>query len=424
LVRIIEAESPGARDRIYPPLVTLELFVEQVIGADQACQDAVGRALSQRTALGQPACSLNTGPYCKARRRLGVGALRRIAREVAQRSEREVARPWCFRGRSVKLLDGTTVSMPDTAAHQKAFPQNSEQKPGLGFPIARMVGLISLATGCVTQWRECACEGTGNGELPQFVGLLDSLVGTDLVVADRAYCSYFLLALLRQRGVDAVFREHQSRKTDLNQAQRLGRGDDLVTWPRPLVCPDWMDAASYQAMPAQLSVRLIQDGDYSIVTTITDPRRASRDDILWLYRQRWHIELDLRSIKSVMQMDILRCKTPEMVSKEIAAHLLGYNQIRSAMARAARANDLLPRALSFASARCAFARHQERLRHRTGKVIHEIKDLLRAIAYSLLPHRPNRVGPRALKRRPRSFPLLMVPRPQARAHLLAARKRA
>lgn len=338
-MRIIEEESPGARDRIYPPLVTLELFV-------------------------------------------------------------------------------------DTAANQEAFPQNSEQKPGLGFPIARLVGLISLATGCVTQWRECACEGTGNGELPQFVGLLDSLAAGDLVVADRAYCSYCLLALLQQRGVDAVFREHQSRKTDLHQAQRLGRGDYLIAWPKPLVCPDWMDQATYQAMPARLSVRLIQDGDYSIVTTLTDPQQASRDDILWLYRQRWHIELDFRSIKSVMQMDILRCKTPEMVSKEIAAHLLGYNLIRSAMARAARANDVLPRALSFASARRAFARHPERLRHRTAEAVHELNSLLYAIAYSLLPYRPNRVEPRALKRRPRSYPLLMVPRPQARAHLLAARARA
>jgi len=424
LEHLVAEHGGNYRDRIYPPLVTLSLFVEQVISVDQACQDAVGRALSQRTTLGQARCSLNTGPYCKARRRLALPLVERVAREVAARMESQAQASWKWRGRTVKLIDGTTVSMPDTAANQDAFPQNHEQKPGLGFPLARIVGIISLATGGILESATSACEGAGSAEIMQFGALLNTLATGEVIIGDRAYSSYFMLAELGARGVDAVFREHQCRKNDPRGAQRLGRHDHLITWNKP-ERPRWMDEATYAAMPEQLTVREVKDGDWSIVTTLTDPRHVTREEILWLYRQRWNIELDFRAIKSVMQMDVLRCKTPAMVKKEIAAHLMGYNLIRAAMVQAARGCALLPRQLSFAAARRAFARYQECIRHRPAiHLTDEIERLLAAIAAWRIPCRPNRVEPRAVKRRPKPHPLLTVPRHVARLRLLRQRAHA
>ena len=256
LEAMVAHEAGTHRHRIYTPLVTLGLFVEQAISRDQACQDAVGRALSQRTALGLTANSLNTGPYCKARQRLSLGLIQSCTREVATKVESNVTSHW--RGRAIKLIDGTTVSMPDTPGNQQAFPQNRQQRPGLGFPLARIVGVISLASGVVQDWTVGACEGIGTGESKQLWNLLDTFSPGDLVIADRAYSSYFLLAALRLRGIDFAIREHQCRQNDLSGAQPLGTQDHRLTWHRPQR-PKWMDQATYDGMPTQLAIREVRD---------------------------------------------------------------------------------------------------------------------------------------------------------------------
>ena len=397
--------------------MTLGLFVEQATSCDQACQDAVGRALSQRTALGLSPHSLNTGPYCKARQRLPLGLIETLAQEVAATAQAAAPAHWRWRERQIKLIDGTTVSMPDTAANQTAFPQNCHQKPGLGFPQARIVGVISLSTGCVSHWTLSACEGRGAHELLHLWQLRDSLQAGDVVIADRAYGSYFLIAALQQRGVDCVIREHQRRKDELGRAVPLGINDQRLTWDKPQR-PSWMDADTYAAIPGQLTVRQVRDREWKLTTTLTDPAVTAASEIAWLYRQRWQIELDFRSIKCEMKMDILRCKTPPMVQKEIGAHLLGYNLIRAAMAQAASAKMSLPRQLSFAAARRAVAALQEQVRHnphRNFSAAHAA--LLHRIADARLPHRPNRIEPRALKRRPSNYALLTLPRHIARQRL-------
>ena len=412
----------NVRERMYPPLVTLGLFVEQSISSDQACQDAVGRALSLRTALGLRSNGLNTGPYCKARQRLPLSLIQSVAQEVATAAQAAVPGHWRWKGREVKLIDGTTVSMPDTAANQAVFPQNHQQKPGLGFPQARIVGVIGLAGGCVSHWTISACEGHGAHELMHLWQLRDSFNPGDVVIADRAYCSYFLLAALQQRGIDCVIREHQRRLTDLTRAKRLGANDHRLTWHKPQR-PRWMSESDYAQIPDQLCVRQVRDRDWSITTTLTDPAAVKTAEVAWLYRQRWQVELDLRSIKCVMQMDILRCKTPQMVQKEIAAHLLGYNLIRAAMVQAARPTTNLPRQLSFAASRRAVAALQEQFRHDPGAGFAKTHAaLLARIAYNRVPHRPDRVEPRAVKRRPRRHSLLTVPRHVARRRLQQQRK--
>jgi hypothetical protein len=305
LGELVVREAGAHRTRLYPPAVTLGLLVEQVMNSDTACQDVVGRHLSQRTALGLAGSSLNTGSYCKARQRLALRLVEAGVHEVARVASVALPPQARWRGREIKLIDGTTVSMPDTPALQALYPQHKVQQPGLGFPQARIVGVISLASGCVSDWTVDACVGKGTAEPQQLWRLLDRFSAGDLVIADRAYSSWFLLAALQQRGIDCVIREHQLRKNDPARCVALGTNDRLITWDRP-VRPEWMEESAYAAMPATITLREVRDGNRWLVTTLCDPTAVAVQEIGWLYCQRWHIELDFRAIKCVMQMDILR----------------------------------------------------------------------------------------------------------------------
>lgn len=409
-------EAGSWRERVYGPLTTLVLFIEQVLGADHSCQDAVSRGLSARVALGQAPSSLNTGPYCKARARLPLGLVERVGREVGARLCAGQPAPWRWRGREVKLVDGATVSMPDTAANQARFPQSRAQKRGLGFPMARLVAIISLSCGAVLQWASGPCKGKETGETALLWALAQNLCRGDILIADRCYAGYFMIARLKQMGVDIVMRQHESRHTDFRRGQRLGARDHLVSWVRPKR-PAWMDEATYADMPQTLTMREVRAGGWTLVTTLTDAREVSKPELLALYRQRWNIELDIRSIKAAMQMDILRCKSPQMVCKEIAAHLLAYNLVRSVMAQAAYLGKVLPRQLSFKATLQLLNAFDENLRHcPRGRLGLRHAHLLAGIAQLRLPHRPGRVEPRAIKRRPKPHRLLMKPR-----HILCER---
>jgi len=405
----------GIRSRVYPPLVTLGLFVEQVIGFDSACQDATGRALSWRCAWDLPASSLNTGPYCKARQRLPLPLIEDLTTDVADQAAIETGQ----RDRRVLLIDGTTVSMPDTPELQRVFPQNHQQRAGVGFPLARIVGVICLSSACVLHWRVSACEGAHSHESQHVWHLLDQFRPGDIVVADRAYASYFLLAALKQRGIDFVIRQHQRRHTDLDKALRLGPRDHLVSWHKPKR-PRWMSAETYAALPADLSIREVGDGRLIATTSLTEPASTSAADIIKLYRQRWHIELDFRAIKDVMDMSVLRCKSPAMIVKEIAVYLLGYNLIRAVMAQAASVTTPVRR-LSFAAARRAVTELHARRRHAPQWPLRNALNTLHQwIAYHTVPSRPGRAEPRAAKRRPKPHRLLNQPRSIARQRLQAA----
>lgn len=305
------------RNRIYGPLVTLKLFLEQVLSADQSCQDAVARGLSERVALDQAPCSVNSASYCEARKRLPLGLSVRLAKEVGARLCTGQPSAWRWRDREVKLVDGTTVSVPDTAQNQARFPQSREQKPGLGFPLARVVAIVSLSCGAVLDWAIGACEGKQTGETALLWGLAKCFSPGDVVIADRYYAGYFMIALFTLLGVDVVVRQHQCRATDFRRGHRLGTRDHVVSWVRPQR-PAWMDNATYEAMPAALILREVRVGGWTLVSTFTDTKAVHKRELLDLYQLRWQVELDLRSIKTVMQMDILRCKSPEMVCKEVA----------------------------------------------------------------------------------------------------------
>jgi hypothetical protein len=378
------------RERLYSPLTTVVLFIEQVLGADHSCQDAVARGLSARVALGRAPCSLNTGPYCKARLRLALGLIEGLGREIATRLMAAQPAPWLWRGRNVKLVDGTTVSMPDTQKNQKAFPQSQGQKPGLGFPLARLLGIVSLSCGAVLEWASGPCEGKNTGETALLWALMDKLCPGDVVVADRYFAGYFGIARLKQRGVDVLIRQHQRRHTDFRRGRRLGKRDHVVSWARP-PRPNWMDWATYASMPEAMLMREVRVADLTLVSTLLDAQEVGKPDLVDLYGKRWQIELDFRSIKTVMQMDVLRCKSPDMVRKEIAAHLLAYNLVRTIMAQAACLAHLLPRQLSFKATLQVLNAFEENLRFcPRARITTRHAIVLASIGQVILPVRPDR----------------------------------
>lgn len=330
---------------------------------------------------------------------------------------------WRWRGRDVKLIDGTTLSMPDTAANQTSFPQSRQQKPGLGFPLARLVAIVSLSCGAVLEWAVSACEGKQTGETALLWRLMPRLERGDVVIADGYYAGYFMIAGLIALGVDIVMPQHHLRFTDFRRGQRLGVRDHVLTWARPQR-PDWMDEATYATMPETLTMREVRAGGRTLITTMSDARETPKTALAQLYALRWHVELDLRAIKTVMQMDILRCKTPAMVEKEIAAHLLAYNLVRAVMAQAAAGAKLLPRQLSFKAVLQLLNAFEMNLRHcpRQRLALHHAA-LIAGIAQCRLPHRPGRVEPRAVKRRPKQHWLLTKPRQVLRERLYRQQQR-
>ncbi|MGE0468533.1 MAG: IS4 family transposase [Nitrospira sp.] len=421
VVAIVDEEVGTYRERVYPPLTTLGLFIGQALSSDGACQDAVARHLSERTARGEMPCSVSSGPYCKARQRLPLALVERLTVSVGERLEQMRDRSWTWRGRSVKLLDGTTVSMPDTPANQAAYPQSGEQQAGLGFPLTLLVALISLSTGAVLRWATGPCRGKGSGEQALFRSLMPYLKAGDVLLADRYHCTYFTMAMLAEQGVDLLTCQHQRRVTDFRHGTRLGDRDRLVTWTRPQR-PPWMDPATYARMPRQLTVRQTEVAGRVLVTTLTEARSIKPMDLDALYRQRWQVEVDLRSIKAVMGMDILRSQSPAMIHKELAVYLLAYNLVRGLMARAAAGVQLVARALSFKGTVQLLVAFHQQLRWavaRSARIL--CAQILGAISAMRLPMRPGRIEPHAIKRRPKPHALLTVPRHVARAAIIRAR---
>ena len=416
-------------DAVFTPAVTLWAFLSQVLFKDEhrSCVAAVARVAVLLMALSRARCSSNTGAYCRARSKLSEKVIHQLAVRVGEGCEKKIAAKLLWHGRHVRLVDGTTTSMPDTPENQESYPQNSQQEEGLGFPIARVVVLLSLATGMVTGMAMGPYAGKETGESALLRSLLDGFDPGDVMLADRYYCSYFMIALLQARGVDLVARLHQRRPTDFRRGRRLGNDDHCITWSRPKR-PEWMDQSTYDRMPASIEVRAIrvhvgQPGfrvnSFVAVTTMMDADKYPKDEIADLYRIRWEAELDIRAIKITMGMDVLRCKTPEMVRKEMWTCLMAYNLIRRAMLQSAAGAGVAPRTLSFTAAVQTIGASWLLIvlggDTLTGALI---EAALASMASHIVGNRPGRVEPRAIKRRPKEHAVLTKPRDQARADLL------
>ena len=435
------------RDCLFTPLVTLWTFLAQVLDPDGSCRAAVAKLLAflaatdvagdaktsgvQQAEASSRTLDPSTGPYCKARKRLPEGLVSHLARDTGEQLHRRYPSSRLLGGRKVKVVDGTLVSMPDTKQNQKTWPQPPTQKPGLGFPLVRLVAVMSLNCAAILAVAFGPYSGAQTGETALLRDLLVSLEAGlesgDVLLADRYYASYWMIALLKARGIDSLFRQHQHRKIDFRRGQRLGKDDHLITIPRPRQRPEWMDQAAYEQLPEQMllrevRVRVCQRGfrvrSLVLVTTLLDAALYSREELAKAFRLRWHVELDLRSIKQTMKMSVLRCKTPAMVRKEVWMRLLAYNLIRALMAEAAERQGIEPREISFAGAAQtinAFAPALQLAKEGDLPRLWEI--LLSSIARHRVGDRPDRYEPRAVKRRAKPIALLTVPRKEARKRL-------
>src|SRR5215475_2572373 len=416
-------------DRIFTPVVTLWTFLSQMHSDDPSCRAAVARLNATRVTQGLAPCSPLTGGYCKARQRLAESLLHGLMHQSGQRLQQGVPPAWLWHGRAVKIVDGSGVSMPDTEANQQEYPQLGSQKPGLGFPGARLVVVLSLACGAVLAAAGGRLKGKNTSEPMLFHSLHASLERDDVILADRYSCSYWEVALLSGRGIDIVRRLPQRRQVDFGGGRRVGREDQVVSWTKPKR-PAWMDEATYAGLPATMDIRVLrvcvpQRGFRTrvilVATTLLNAHVYPKEDLAGLYRARWHAELDLRSIKQTMQMDVLRCKTPAMVRKEIWGHLLVYNLLRAVMAQAALGHGVVPRQVSLQGTRQTLAAFHSLLAQMPSAARESIVPIvLSAIASHRVGTRPDRYEPRACKRRPKPYPLLRVPRQQARARLATA----
>jgi hypothetical protein len=416
----------GAED-VYTPAMTLWAFLAQVLSGSKSCVAAVARVLVLRTALGLPACSANTGAYCKARAKLPERFLRSLTYAVGEAVEDQAPDNWRWLGHRTLLADGFEVTLPDTPENQRAYPQPSTQQPGLGFPMIRVVVLLTFATASLVGAAYGPYQGKETGETALLRQLLDRLRPGDVLVADRYYCSYWMIALLQQHGVDVAFRLHQLRDYDFRRGRRLGSDDHVVEWLKPQR-PTWMDQDMYASLPETLTVRELrfrveQPGCRSkeivVATTLLDAERYAKEDIADLYHRRWHVELDIRAIKQTLKMEQLVCKTPAMAQRELWVHLLGYNLVRKVMAEAAWRRGWHPRQLSFAGALQILEQFRWLLLARSGpeqQTIYAV--VLVAVASHEVGDRPGRVEPRCVKRRPKSYDPLKKPRAEARAELL------
>lgn len=402
---------------IYTPAVTLWVFLAQCLSTDHSCRDAVTQLIGWRLARGLKPCSADTGAYCMAREELPEEACRQLVRDTGRGVAAEAPESWLWLGRPVVVGDGSTITMADTAENQAEYPQMASQLPGCGFPIARIVVLFSLSVGTVLEAAIGRYQGKQTGETSLLRTLPDALREGDVFLADRCFSGWCDIVLLKRRGIDVVLRKHQMRATDFRTGQRLGKNDHLVVWQKP-ERPPWLSREEYDALPDELllrevRVRVEQRGfrtkEVIVVTTLLDAEQYPAAEIAKLYRRRWQAELNLRSLKCVLQMDHLRCKTPHRVRNEFYMHLVAYNLIRKLMAAAAKGAEVEPWTVSFKGALQTIT---QLLLVLDSQITTDdwCDAVLDALAKHVVGNRPDRIEPRVLKRRGKTYSLMIHPR--------------
>ncbi|MCO6042709.1 IS4 family transposase [Aeoliella sp. ICT_H6.2] len=426
----LTAAGVAWKDRLYTPLVTLWIFLGQAMSADHSCRAAVARFVAHRVSRGQRACSSHTGAYCQARKRLPEEFFARIARGVGRALHQASEPQWLWRNRNVYLFDGTTLSMPDTPSNQEAYPQSNKQTPGVGFPLARVAGIFSLSCGAILDLAVAGYSGKGQGEVTLFRQLWDLFRPGDIVLTDALMCNWRNLCSLEQRGVDTVTRLNKAlRRADFRRGKRLGKDDHLVRWGKPSMRD--VDRETWRSLPDFLTVRecrfwVKQPGFRSreviIVTTMLDPREVSVAELADLYRMRWNNETDFSSLKVTLQMDVLRCKTPELVRKEIWTHVIAYNLIRTIMAQSCHRAGMLPREISFKATVQILEAFQPFITVYRGYNLADrdllYEQLIDAIAVHQVGNRPGRSEPRLRKRRFKKYDYMMKPRNEVKLDIL------
>lgn len=417
------------RETIYTPAVTLWTFLHQVLDPDHSCRQAVARLLACRSLLGRPPCSADTGAYCKARGRLPEELLANLTRATGRVGAEQAEEQWLWKGHRVKVVDGTGLSMPDTPANQRAYPQPDTVPAGVGFPLARLVVVFDLAMGTALDAALAPHRGKGTGEVSLWRSLDGVLDAGDVLLADRLYATFWDVWRAKARGADVVMRLHAGRAKVWFRGRGHKKSNRRIWWEKPQR-PRWMSQEEYDAIPRWLRLRALRldvrkrgrrTKQIVLVTTLLREEEYRLEELAFLYRKRWLVELRLRSLKTTLQMDILRGLTPEMVRKEVWAHLLVYNLVRAVMAQAARQARVLPEELSFKGTlqtlNAFLPQWQGTLTTQEREELWQ--RVLNAVGNHRVGQRPDRYEPRVKKRRPKNYPRLKVPRAEARARRAA-----
>ena len=420
------------RTCFWTPMVTIMTFLRQILFANCACRAAVAWTLSASAAGesvdGEAGQWMSGDPsaYSQARSRLPLSVFTGLHRRIADAVHEQVgsSRLWC--GRRVKITDGSTIVMPDEPSLQKVFPQQAGQKPGCGFPMARMTALFCWASGTLL---ELAADSMRTHELTLLRRMFAHLRPGDVLVGDRLFCSYVDMALLREREVDSAMRMHVSRCNDMRKGKRLGKNDRLVEWRRPDRRSAHLTAKEWEAVPKTLTIRHARyDVDIpgfrskrvDLVTTLLDPVAYPAEELAKLYRGRWRAELNLRSLKTTLGMERLHTRSVDMIRKEIAMYAVAYNLVRWLMWQAAVEHGVDPVRLSFAGTVQRMSAMTSYLLACSTKWQRQAlyQRLLQYIAEDLLPDRPDRIEPRCIKRRPKDYPLLSKRRSEYKKSLM------
>ena len=421
----LEDEGVSYRKRLYTPVITLWTWLCQVLDKDKSCKNAVSRIVSYLVAEGETPPSTDTGAYCKARKRLKevflLRLLRCIGKHLHQQDEGEL---WC--GRRVFIVDGSTITMADTQQNQAEYPQPESQAQGCGFPMANIVALFCLKTGALI---EAAIGALATHEINLFRSLYGCLRSGDVALGDRLYGTYADICLLKARGVDCVFRMHWRRKTDFRRGKFLGYYDHIVKWTKPYACSRGLAPALYAQLPESIMLREVRfrvevkgfrTQQVTLVTTLLDVELYPREALAELYSHRWDVEIDLRHVKTTMQMEHLSCKTPEMVRKEFYTHLLAYNLIRTIMSQASVEYGGEPSGISFQATIQHLHNFSYALAYADAWILDRLyRTLLYLVFKERLLIRPGRVEPILKKRRPKDYKYLQKPRRQLRMELAA-----
>jgi hypothetical protein len=416
---------------VYTTAIMVWSFLSQVLrdGKEASCQSAVARVVSYYEQAGLDSPTQDTGDYCRARAKLSEAALHELSGEVTEDLEQAADASWLWKDKHhAKLIDGFTFTMPDTPKNQARYPQSKSQKRGVGLPIARAVAIVSLATACVMDLAMGPYKGKETGESALLRSMLASLATGDIAVMDRYYCSFMMIALLGRQGTHTCARKHHLRHSDFRRGRRLGKYDHIIVWTRPQR-PTWMDEETYAQIPETLELReirfnLVERGrrtrTIDVITTLLDAAEYSKEEIAALYGFRWNSELDIRSIKSNLNLAHVRCKSPEMVHREVWTTILGYNLIRTTAAGAALLHDKQPRQISFTST-CQYVLASW-MQLSAGLIdASSLTDylllMLKQIASCEVANRPGRLEPRVLKRRRHHYKLMQKPRNELRREL-------
>jgi hypothetical protein len=417
---LLSAEEEGAnsRDRVFSLRLTFECFVWQLLKPRTSCREVTRQVQALLRLQGRGLIDEGDSAYVQARQRLPQERLEKALTGTAQLADRRVGPGGQLRGRPVKVADGSTTQLADTPKNQKEYPQPSTQKRGCGFPVMKFLVFFSLTSGAVLH---VLMRSLREHDLRLLWELRDQLQKGDILLGDRAFGEYTTLASLPTQGVDVVARLHARRKVDFRKAKRLSKNDGLFVWTKPCRPSDILSASEWALLPDQITVRILRfpatirgfrSRRITLVTTLLDPKLYPPEELAALYQRRWRLELCLRDLKTMMGMEELRCKSPEMAEKELLAYLVAHNLVRCVIAEAVAAHAVDLERVSFKGTVDALRQYSDAIAKARNQTIRRQlwDDLLLNLARDLVPHRPNRAEPRAVKRRPKPYPLLNQPR--------------